>query len=82
MAQSPAPPKAATPGPTAGAYRTIKEVDLREGPGAKYPVVAKIPAEVKVNVVRAEGDWLRVESKKGGKPGYLEKRSVERSTNK
>jgi hypothetical protein len=28
---------------------------------------------LKVNVVRAEGDWLRVESKKGGKPGYLEK---------
>jgi hypothetical protein len=40
--------------------------------------VARIPADIKVNVVRAEGDWLRVESKKGGKPGYVDKRDVER----
>ena len=63
----------------AGQYRTLREIDLRQGPGMKYPSVAKIPADITVNVVRAEGDWLRVESKKGGKPGYLEKRDVERS---
>jgi hypothetical protein len=42
--------------------------------------MAKLPAGIKVNVVRAEGDWLRIESKRGNKPGYLEKRSVERWT--
>ena len=63
--------------PVVGAYKTIKDVDLRQGPGAKYPMVAKIPSSIRVNVVRAEGDWLRVESKRGAKPGYLEKRSVE-----
>jgi uncharacterized protein YraI len=62
----------------AGPYRTLKDVDLRQGPGANYPVVAKIPSRMRVNVVRAEGDWFRVESKRGAKPGYLEKRSVER----
>lgn len=62
----------------AGPYRTLREVELRQGPGTKYPTVARIPADIKVNVVRAEGDWLRVESKKGGKPGYVEKRDVER----
>ena len=62
----------------AGTYKTVKDVDLRQGPGAKYPVIAKIPSGIRVNVVRAEGDWLRVESKRGAKPGYLEKRSVER----
>jgi len=61
--------------PVVGAYKTIKDVDLRQGPGAKYPMVAKIPSGIRVNVVRAEGDWLRVESKRGAKPGYLEKRS-------
>ena len=63
-----------------GAYRTLVDVDLRQGPGAKYPVVAQLPSGIKVNVVRAEGDWLRVESKHGGKPGYLERRFVERWT--
>jgi len=71
-----AAPKVTTT-PVAGAYKTIKDVDLRQGPGAKYPVVAKIPSGIRVNVVRAEEDWLIVESKRGAKPGYLEKRSVE-----
>lgn len=71
-----AAPKVTTT-PVAGAYKTIKDVDLRQGPGAKYPMVSKIPSGIRVNVVRAEGDWLRVESKRGAKPGYLEKRSVE-----
>ncbi len=61
-----------------GAYITKIETDLREGPGLKYKVVARLPADIKVNVVRAEGDWLRVESKRGNKPGYVEKRAVER----
>ncbi len=62
----------------AGPYRTLREVDLRQGPGVKYPKIARIPADITVHVVRAEGDWLRVESKKGGKPGYVDKRDVER----
>ena len=80
-----AAPPAQIKSPTAsvaGEYRTLRDLDLREGPGAKYPTVARIPAGIKVNVVRAEGDWLRVESKKGGKPGYLDKRDVERWTNR
>jgi len=62
----------------AGAYRTMGDTDLREGPGSKYKVVARLPAGIKINVVRAEGDWLRVESKRGGKPGYVDKLDVER----
>ena len=62
----------------AGPYRTLREVALREGPGTKYPVVARIPFDVRVNITRAEGDWLRVESSRGGKPGYVDKGDVER----
>ena len=69
--------KAATPS-IAGAYKTLRDVELREGPGTKFKVVTTLPAGIKVNVVRAEGDWLRVESKHGGKPGYVEVRTVER----
>jgi N-acetylmuramoyl-L-alanine amidase len=66
----------------AGTYRTLTDVDLREGPGPQHRIMAKLPAGIKVNVTRAEGDWLRIESKRGNKPGYLEKRSVERWTDK
>ena len=69
--------KTATPS-VAGAYRTLRDVELREGPGTKFKVVTLLPAGIKINVVRAEGDWLRVESTKGGKPGYVEVRTVER----
>ena len=65
-----------------GAYITQMETELREGPGLKFKVVARLPADIKINVVRAEGDWLRVESKRGNKPGYVEKRSVERWMNR
>jgi uncharacterized protein YgiM (DUF1202 family) len=66
----------------AGAYRLVSETDLRDGPGAKYQVVTRLPAGIKINVVRAEGDWLRIESKRGGKPGYVEKRLVEKWTDR
>jgi uncharacterized protein YraI len=68
--------KTATPS-VAGAYRTLRDVELRDGPDTKSKVVTTLPAGIKINVVRAEGDWLRVESKKGGKPGYIEVRTVE-----
>ena len=64
--------------PVVGSYRTLREIELHEKPAANSQVVAKLPAGIKVNVSRAEGEWLRVESKMGGKPGYLEKKSVER----
>lgn len=62
----------------AGPYRTLRELDLRETPSVNARMVTRLPADIKVNVVRAEGDWLRVESKRGGKPGYVDKRDVER----
>lgn len=75
---APTPAAAAVAGP----YRTLAEIDLREGPGTQHRVVTRLPAGIKVNVVRAEGDWLRVESKLGGKPGYLQRRDVERWANR
>jgi uncharacterized protein YraI len=69
-----------SPTAVAGPYRTLREAELRDGPGLNYRVVARLPADIKVNVTRAEGDWLRVESKHGAKPGYIEKRDVARWT--
>ncbi len=77
-----APTAQAAAAAIAGPYRTLRELDLRETPSANARVVTRLPADIKVNVVRAEGDWLRVESKLGGKPGYLQRRDVERWANR
>ena len=63
-----------------GAYRVISETSLREGPSLQQRVITHLPAGIKINVVRSEGDWLRVESTRGGKPGYIERRFAERWT--
>jgi uncharacterized protein YgiM (DUF1202 family) len=62
---------------SAGPYRTLRETDLREGPALTSKVITKLPANIKIYVVRSEGEWLRVESKHGGRPGYVEKQSAE-----
>jgi len=61
-----------------GAYVTTGEVNLREGPGTKYKVLRRIPKDTRINVVRIDGNWLRVESKKGNPSGYIDKRFAEK----
>ena len=77
-AANPTPAAGSSPTAAAGAYRTLREIDMRETPSANSRVVTRLPSDIKVNVIRSEGDWLRVESTKGGKPGYVDKRDVER----
>ena len=60
--------------PTKGSYLTTADVEIRSGPGTNYDVVTTIPKGVKVNVVGREGGWLKVESKQGNKPGYIEEK--------
>jgi N-acetylmuramoyl-L-alanine amidase len=67
----------ASPLSSAGPYRTLRETDLREGPALTSKVITKLPANIKIHVVRSEGEWLRVESKHGGRPGYVERQSAE-----
>ncbi|MBI1992817.1 MAG: SH3 domain-containing protein [Deltaproteobacteria bacterium] len=61
-----------------GAYTATTDTPVREGPGLHYKSVAKITKGMKVQVVDAEGDWLKVQSKHG----YIEKRSAEKSKEK
>src|ERR687887_1872241 len=56
---------------TPESYVTTTNVNVRKGPGTNYDVVATVPKGVKVNVVGREGAWLKVESKHGNKPGYI-----------
>lgn len=61
-----------------GAYKTTADISVREGPGLHYKAVAQIPKDTRVAVVGTEGDWLRVESKRGNPPGYIDRRYAER----
>jgi uncharacterized protein YgiM (DUF1202 family) len=55
-----------------GKYETLANTKLRSGPGLHYPVVADIEKGTAINVVDEEKGWLRIESRKGRQPGYIE----------
>lgn len=55
-----------------GKYEAVANTQVRSGPGLHYPVVADISKGTKLNVVEEDKGWLKVESKRGNKPGYVE----------
>ena len=55
-----------------GRYEALTDAHVRSGPGLHYPVVASVSKGTKLNVVEEEKGWLKVESKRGNKPGYVE----------
>jgi uncharacterized protein YgiM (DUF1202 family) len=55
-----------------GKYESLVNTRVRSGPGLHYPVVAEIKKGTKINVVDEEKGWLKVESKRGNKAGYVE----------
>jgi uncharacterized protein YgiM (DUF1202 family) len=55
-----------------GSYETLVNTQLRSGPGLHYPVLTDIAKGTKINVVDEDRGWLRIESKQGRKPGYIE----------
>ena len=65
-----------------GSYTATADTDVREGPGLRYKTVAKITKGMTVHIVDGEGDWLKVQSKHGNPPGYIEKRYAERQANR
>jgi uncharacterized protein YgiM (DUF1202 family) len=58
--------------PVEGKYESLVDTQLHSGPGFHYPVLAEIKKGTKINVVNEEKGWLKVESKRGNKPGYVE----------
>jgi N-acetylmuramoyl-L-alanine amidase len=55
-----------------GKYEAVSDTQVRSGPGLHYPVVANIAKGTKLNVVGEEKGWLKIESKRGNKPGYVD----------
>jgi uncharacterized protein YgiM (DUF1202 family) len=61
----------------AGPYKLLANTEVREGPGLHYRTVAKVPKGIKVNVTGEEDGWLRVESRHGKPPGYVDRNLAE-----
>ena len=55
-----------------GKYEAVADTQVRSGPGLHYPSLADIAKGTKLNVVDEDNGWLKVESKRGNKPGYVE----------
>ena len=55
-----------------GRYEALADTQVRSGPGLHYPVVASISKGTKLNVVNEDKGWLKVESRRGNKPGYVD----------
>jgi len=55
-----------------GKYEVVADTQVRSGPGLHYPTLADIAKGTKLNVVEKEKGWLKVESRRGNKPGYVE----------
>ena len=63
-----------------GKYETIADTQVRGGPGLQYPIVADVPRGTTLSVVEEEKGWLKVESKRGNKPGYVDANLAKPST--
>jgi len=72
-ARKPDPQASAQNGPTR-LYITLQDVKVRSGPGTRYKIIAEIKADTRVNVAGQQGDWLRVVSKHGRPPGFIDQR--------
>jgi uncharacterized protein YgiM (DUF1202 family) len=65
-----------------GKYQTIAVTQVHSGPGLHYPLVSEISRGTIVNVVNEENGWLKIESKRGNKPGYVDASMLKPMTSK
>ena len=63
-----------------GKYVALTDTQVRSGPGLHYPVVANISKGTKLTVVEEDKGWLKVESKRGNKPGYVDTNAAKTAT--
>jgi uncharacterized protein YgiM (DUF1202 family) len=68
--------KESTAPPAEGKYEATVDTKVRSGAGVGYPVVADLKKGTTFEVVDADKGWLKVESKHGNPPGYVDANSA------
>jgi hypothetical protein len=69
-------PRPATKPMAPGRYEVTKATPLLAAPDDKAAVIQQLNPRTAVNVVGAEGDYLKIESKAGKPPGYISRKAV------
>jgi hypothetical protein len=59
-----------------GWYEVIRSTSVREEPRKDAPVITRLSPRKRVYVVRAEGDYAKVESRHGKPPGYIVRKDL------
>jgi hypothetical protein len=54
-----------------GLYETTRATEVHEQPAASSRVISRIGRGTRINVVRSEGDWLEVVSRRGNPSGFI-----------
>lgn len=55
-----------------GKFTVVADTQVRSGPGLHFPSLAEIAKGTTINVIEEEKGWLKVESRRGNKPGYVD----------
>jgi len=69
--RAPLPARPAQRPAEAGVYETLRSTDVHEQPAQTSRVISRIPGGTRINVVRSDGEWLEIVSRKGNPPGFI-----------
>ena len=71
VARPPAPAAPPQRPAQAGVYETLQATGVHEQPVQSSRVITRISGGTRINVVRSDGEWLEVVSKRGNPPGFI-----------
>jgi hypothetical protein len=54
-----------------GLYETLRPTEVHEQPAQSSRVISRVGGGTRINVVRSDGDWLEIVSKRGNPPGFI-----------
>jgi len=69
--RAPAPSRPARRPAEPGVYETTRATEVHEQPVESSRVISRVGKGTRINVVRADGDWLEVMSRRGNPPGFI-----------
>jgi hypothetical protein len=70
-ARRPVPARPAGRPADPGLYETTRATEVHEQPAESSRIISRISKGTRINVVRSDGEWLEIVSKRGNPPGFV-----------